>query len=72
MTTNSPRFDLTGLSESDRLLLAEELLDMAFAPPAALTSAQLEEMERRDAEADAGLVQGTPWETVRERLKPRG
>lgn len=72
MTDSSPRFDLTGLTDAERLLLAGELLDMAYAPAAPLTPAQLAELERRDAEADAGLVRGTPWETVRERLKPRG
>lgn len=71
MSTSFPQIDLTGLNEADRLLLAEELLDIAFAPPAPLTPAQLAEMEHRDADADAGLVQGEPWETVRERLKSR-
>lgn len=64
-------FDLTGLSTAERLLLVDELLEAAHAPAAPLTAAQLAELERRDAEADAGRVSGERWEVVRERLKRR-
>jgi len=68
MTVHRP-LDPTGLSDAERLLLAGELLDMAYASPAPLTAAQLAEMERRDAEADADSVRGERWEVVRERHK---
>ncbi len=70
MSTIPNGFDLTGLSESERLLLAGELLELTHAPAAPLTTQQLAEMHRRDAEADAGKVSGIPWETVRDRLRP--
>ena len=70
--TDKTQFDFSDLSDAERLLLAGELLDMTHTSHALLTPAQLAEMERRDAAADAGLVQGTPWEIVRERLKTRG
>lgn len=62
-------FDPSGLSDAERLLLAGELLDMTDRRAAAFTAEQIAELEQRDAEADAGLVQGETWEIVRERLK---
>lgn len=72
MSSSLPTFDLTGLSEAERLLLAAELLELHHAPAAPLSVEQLAEMERRDSDADAGRVTGESWEIVRERLKPRG
>ncbi len=70
MTTHRP-LDISRLSDAERLLLAGELLDMAYASPAPLTAAQREEMERRDAEADARGIHGEPWEVVRQKHKPK-
>jgi putative addiction module component (TIGR02574 family) len=36
-----------------------------------LTDAQLEELERRLAEADADPTGGSPWEEVRKRIQHR-
>lgn len=68
----TPRFDFAGLSDAERILLAGELLDMAYSPMAPLTAEQLADLERYDAEADAGRVTGEPWEAVKARLKRRG
>lgn len=65
-------FDFAGLSDAERILLAGELLDMAYSPMAALTPEQIASLERYDAEADAGAVKGEPWDVVKARLKPRG
>ncbi len=67
--TTTRNFDLTGLSEAERLLLAGELLETAHSFREPLTAAQLAELERRDAAAEAGLVTGIPWEEVRASLK---
>lgn len=70
--TPTAGFDFAGLSDAERILLAGELLDMAYSPMPALTAEQVADLERYDAEADAGRVQGEPWETVKARLKQRG
>ncbi|MFO0835782.1 MAG: addiction module protein [Phycisphaerales bacterium] len=73
MTTRPPpRFDFGDLSNAERILLAGELLEMAYSTAAPLTAEQIAELERDDAEADAGRLQGEPWEAVRNRLKQRG
>ncbi|MGD9691405.1 MAG: addiction module protein [Phycisphaerales bacterium] len=72
MSLSLPTFDLTGLSETERLLLAAELLELHHAPAVSLSAEQLAEMERRDSDADAGRVTGESWEIVRDRLKPHG
>jgi putative addiction module component (TIGR02574 family) len=66
------RFDFAGLSDAERILLAGELLDMAYSSMTPLTPEQIADLERYDADADAGRVTGEPWEAVRARLKPRG
>lgn len=71
MTTSSTAFDPTGLSRAEQLLIAGELIHMAAHPQPPLTASQIAELERLDADADAGVVQGTPWTIVRERLKSR-
>jgi putative addiction module component (TIGR02574 family) len=60
------------LPEQDRLDLVDALLasqgqsdDLPFDP------AFLSEIERRSAEIDAGTVQLTPWNVVRERVRQR-
>lgn len=65
-------FDFAGLSNAERILLAGELLDMAYSPMPALTAEQIDDLERYDAEADAGRVMGEAWEVVKARLKQRG
>lgn len=65
-------FDFAGLSDAERILLAGELLDMAYSPMPALTAEQIDDLERYDAQADAGRVKGEPWEIVKARLKQRG
>lgn len=66
------KFDLAGLSDAERILLAGELLDMVYSPMTPLTAEQIAELEQRNADADAGLVQGVSWESVNARLKRRG
>jgi hypothetical protein len=48
----------------DRMLKAAN--DNRYIPP--LTPAQLVELDRRCAEADAGLAPGEPWEIVMQRI----
>lgn len=48
----------------DRMLKAAN--DNRYLPP--LTPEQLAELDRRCAEADAGLAPGEPWEVVMQRL----
>lgn len=62
-------FDFAGLSDAERILLAGELLDMAYSPMAPLTREQVVDLEQYDAQADAGHVKGEPWEAVKARLK---
>lgn len=65
MSLHSNHLDLAILSNAECLLLAGELLDMAYSQATPLTAAQLAEMERRDAEANAGVIEGERWEAVR-------
>ncbi|MBW7904787.1 MAG: addiction module protein [Phycisphaerae bacterium] len=62
--------DYWTLSVADRLVLVQDILDSVLAETRAepLTPQQTAEMERRDAEADAALVEGSSWESVRARL----
>ena len=66
------KFDFASLSDAERILLAGELLDMAYAPMAPLTTEQVADLEQYDADADAGRVQGESWESVKAFLKRRG
>ena len=64
-------FDLSGLSPSECILLAEQLWDRARSRPEAvpMTEAQQEELKRRlDALNSGEMTAGEPWESVRERL----
>jgi putative addiction module component (TIGR02574 family) len=61
--------DASHLPIGDRIQLIEALWDTSPAdclPP--LTDEWLQEIQRRSAEFDAGLVQATPWEQIRATL----
>ena len=59
-------FGLNGLSQDDRLVLAEELWDSVAEEVATdgLTAEQQAELDRRIAAADADPGRGKPWEEV--------
>jgi putative addiction module component (TIGR02574 family) len=64
-------FDLSGLSPSECILLAEQLWERARRRPEAVpvTDAQRDELKRRvDALNSGEMPPGEPWDTVRERL----
>lgn len=64
-------FDISGLSTSECLLLAEQLWEKARANPDAipLTPAQLDELNRRfDAYERGDMPPGESWEIVRARV----
>jgi putative addiction module component (TIGR02574 family) len=64
-------FDLSGLSPSECILLAEQLWERARMRPEAVpvTDAQRNELKRRIDALDSGdMTPGQPWESVRERL----
>ena len=66
-------FNFSRLSPSERLILAQELLDSVVteihAPP--LTHEQRAEAKRRVAEVTSGAVQALPWDDVKRRLLAR-
>jgi putative addiction module component (TIGR02574 family) len=67
----STEFDLSGLSPSECILLAEQLWEHArtHAEAAPVTDAQREELKRRLDALDSGeMPPGEPWEIVRERV----
>jgi putative addiction module component (TIGR02574 family) len=64
-------FDLSVLSPSECILLAEQLWERARTRPEAIpvTDAQRDELNRRvDALGSGEMPPGQPWESVRERL----
>jgi len=65
--------DVSDLSATERLQLAQSLLDSVLleAEAEAFTPEQLAEFDRRLAEVDSGRAVLEPWETVRERLLKR-
>jgi putative addiction module component (TIGR02574 family) len=67
----STEFDLSGLSPTECILLAEQLWEQARMHPDAvpITDAQRDELKRRlDALESGEMPAGEPWEIVRERL----
>lgn len=74
-------FDFASLTAPERLLLAQELLDSVFDEVSPSTSArhtaapfsseQMAEIHRRASDADSGVADPQPWETVRARLHNR-
>lgn len=56
--------DFSQLSESDKLLLARDLLESTFAQEdrSSLPPEQLAELRRRAAALDSGKIQCIPWE----------
>ncbi len=67
----STEFDISSLSPSECILLAEQLWEQARAHPEAapITDAQRAEIKRRLDALDSGeMPPGEPWEVVRERL----
>jgi len=75
MTSAALREELRRLSLAERLELVEDLWDSIAAEcerePFPLTDAQLEDLERRLAEANSDPMGGSPWEEVRERIRHR-
>lgn len=69
------REELLRLSVAERLELVQELWDSIAADcerePYPLTDEQLQDLERRLAEADADPGGGAPWQEVRERIRHR-
>ena len=67
-------FDISSLSSSECILLAEQLWERARMRPdtIAVTDAQRDELKRRVDALDSGeMLPGESWETVRQRLFPR-
>ncbi len=69
-----PLADLLNLSVSERIQLVQDLWDSIAAEPESLppTTAQLQELNRRLADAEAHPGVGTSWEEVRARLLDTG
>lgn len=68
-------FSLSHLSESERLMLARDLLESAVAQEDAspLSSEQVAELRRRAAAIDSGKMKCIPWEeALAALLKQRG
>jgi len=63
--------DIDALSPRERLELIGRLWDSLDADNLPLTKAQEVELDRRLATADADLVDGVPWETLRTELAAR-
>jgi putative addiction module component (TIGR02574 family) len=62
--------DLTNLSSTERLQLAQALLDSVLyeARTETFTEEQMAELDRRSAEVEAGMASLEPWDAVRQRL----
>ena len=73
-----PAFDYRHLSIDERLQLVEDIWDSIAqeanvrAEALLLSPAQMAELERRIADADAHPDDGIPWEQVRAELLERG
>jgi putative addiction module component (TIGR02574 family) len=65
------QIDIERLSPQERLDLIERLWDSLDANAVPLTPAQIAELDRRLATADADLADSVPWETVRAELMAR-
>jgi putative addiction module component (TIGR02574 family) len=65
-----PSFDFSDLSNAERLLIAEQLLDGMFdeAVGGGFTQGQMQEMEARMQAADEGRMKRISWEEARKRL----
>lgn len=76
MSDSFKDFDYFGLTPTERILLAQELLDSVVAdsqpdaPP--LTDQQLAEMQRRASAIDAGEVKCVPWDAALGCLRGQG
>ncbi|MEM7206111.1 MAG: addiction module protein [Planctomycetota bacterium] len=62
--------DLASLSATEKLLLAQQLLDAVLAETAPLTLEQLTDVHRRAAAIDGGQDACEAWEVARARLLP--
>jgi putative addiction module component (TIGR02574 family) len=62
------QYNFAHLSAPERILLAQTLWDSVHDEALALTDAQKEELDRRIAMDDAGLIEYSPWEEVKKRL----
>jgi len=58
---SAPKLDYSSLSAPERLRLVEELWDSLMPDQVPLTSAQAEELDRREALHDADPRRGQPW-----------
>ena len=65
--------DISALSVPERIQLAEDLWDSVAAADAdiPLTSAQVEELDRRLDDLERNPNAGVPWEVARARLEER-
>ncbi|HVX13093.1 MAG TPA: addiction module protein [Pirellulales bacterium] len=65
--------DLSTLSPAERILLAQELWDMAHAQASSLPLSieQRAEIERRLAAINAGTMSVHPWEEIKRHLRDR-
>ena len=65
------QFNFAHLSVAERILLAEALWDSVHdsVEKTPFTEAQKQELDRRVALDEAGLMPSAPWEEVRKRLK---
>lgn len=72
-TTNWKEYVFSLLTPHQRIELAQELWDSVAddARATSLSEAQVSELRRRVAEADAGRMPRHPWEEVRQRLLDR-
>ncbi len=70
MTTAS-EFDFSAMATTERLLLAQQLLDSVLTESCALSERDLAEIDRRIADIESGKVVCVPWDEVRQRLRSR-
>ena len=70
MRVNLADIDFTGIPTTDRLLIAQALLDSVLADAHAepLMPEQTAEMNRRLTDIEAGRVTCVPWDEARDRL----
>jgi putative addiction module component (TIGR02574 family) len=68
MATPLLDLDLSALTASERLILAQQLVDSVLVEPASLSPAQLAEMQRRAKDIDSGRMTCEPWDIVCARL----
>lgn len=68
-----PKIDLSTLTAAERLQLLDQVWESFRVDPQSLpfTTAQREELERRQAAYDRGAMRVRPWPDVREEIRSR-